>query len=58
MTAEEHIEKHKALHKAFDELLADFIIHNPDHRLSTLRVMELVEWSHSQTVNPTEKIDA
>lgn len=51
MTREEHIERHKKLHKNFDELIADFIS-NTDKMPSQTTVMELIEWSHKQTVEP------
>lgn len=54
MTKGEHIKRHLKLHKYFDELLADFIRHtNGVPSKSTL--LELLKWSHSQTINPTEK---
>lgn len=54
LTNEEHKKRHIELHKAFDELLADYLQTTgklPYH--SSLR--ELMEWSYSQTVKPTEK---
>jgi citrate synthase len=51
MTNEEHIERHKKLHKNLDELMADFIS-NTDKMPSQTTVMELIEWSHKQTVEP------
>lgn len=59
-----HIERHKRLHQALDELVADFIMH---HRWapgmdrpklpSNTRVLELMQWSHQQTVDPDEVHD-
>jgi hypothetical protein len=55
MTPEEHKERHQMLHKYLDELLADFIRHNPGV-VSYLRmpVLDLMAWSNKQTENPTE----
>ncbi len=53
MNKAEHIERHLYLHKALDELLADFI--DCTSRLpSKTSVIELIEWSHQQTINPHE----
>ncbi len=53
MTRDEHIKAHKEQHRSFDLLLADFIQHNREQRLSQLLVLDLVNWSYSQTINPT-----
>lgn len=52
MTKEEHKEKHRQLHEALDELLADFVEHNKDLRLSTTPLIKLVEWSSKQVKEP------
>lgn len=53
MEKAEHIAIHKELHNCLDELIADFITHTG--RLpSKTSVMELMAWSHEQTINPTE----
>ena len=53
-TREGHIKRHKELHKALDELMADMIDHT--HKMpSQTTVMEMAEWSHQQTINPTER---
>lgn len=54
MTKEEHIKRHKELHQMLDELLADFINHT-GKLPSKSNLLELVEWSHKQTMNPDEK---
>lgn len=54
MTKEEHIKKHKELHKSFDELLADWISHT-EGLPSKNTIMDLMKWSHGQTIEPTEK---
>lgn len=55
MNREKHIERHKHLHKELDELLADFLVHNPLKSPSETTIMELMQWSHKQTQNPTAK---
>ncbi len=56
MEFKEHKARHKELHEALDELVADFITHNKDKEYlpSKVSVMKLMEWSHSQTLNPTD----
>ena len=53
MTREEHIARHIELHHKFDELIADFIGHTKGLPSKTT-VMELMMWSHQQTLDPTE----
>jgi len=53
MTREEHIERHKLLHQHLDELVADWI-GRTSNTPSQKTVMDLVKWSYSQTLNPTE----
>ena len=55
MTPDEHRERHRELHKAFDELLADFLTHT-EKLPSKTSVLELMTWSNEQTVEPTEKL--
>jgi len=45
---EEHKERHKTLHKCFDELIADFISET-GRMPSETTVMDLIEWSYKQT---------
>lgn len=52
MTSEEHKQRHIELHRYFDELLADWINHT-NGLPSTATVLDLMEWSHSQTIEPT-----
>ena len=54
MTPEEHKARHIELHRALDELLADWISHTHCYP-SQESVMVLIQWSHSQTIDPTEK---
>lgn len=54
-TPEGHKARHGELHKALDELFADFIMHHRD-RVNFLDTTyrELMEWSHRQTIHPDE----
>jgi len=54
MKREEHIRRHKKLHRYFDELMADFIRHT-NKLPSDTALMELAKWSHKQTTNPTKE---
>lgn len=49
----EHKARHAELHRALDELAADWMRHT-GRRMSSATVLELLEWSHTQTINPTE----
>ena len=50
---DKHKRKHKLLHKYFDELLADFIAHNPGPVFGRT-VLDVAKWSHAQCENPYE----
>ncbi len=52
MSPEVHAQRHKELHKAVDELVADHIRHTGGLP-STTTVLELLEWSYLQCKNPT-----
>lgn len=55
---EGHKARHVELHKALDELFADFIRHNPDLRnFTTQPIMALLKWSNQQQQEPTEVAD-
>jgi hypothetical protein len=54
MTEAEHKQCHIELHKALDELVADCIRHDKYFFPSKNSVMELIEWSHQQTINPEQ----
>ncbi len=54
MTKEEHIARHKELHRELDELIADMIGHTKETPSKT-SVMRLMQWSYLQTKDPTEK---
>lgn len=53
MKGKEHKERHIKLHEYFDELLADFIYHR-NILPSKTTILELMQWSHKQTTEPTE----
>ena len=57
MNTKKHIKRHKELHQALDELLADFINHT-EKLPSRTTLVEFMEWSHSQTINPDNKESA
>jgi hypothetical protein len=55
LTPDEHRQRHIELHRAFDELVADWIAQAPSGsvRLPTEQpIMALMRWSHRQTINP------
>lgn len=54
-TPEEHRKRHVELHHEFDELMADFLAHNRGKLPSNTTLTELMEWSHAQTLEPTER---
>lgn len=54
MTKKEHKNRHLELHKALDELVADFLSHNKFKLPSSTTLYELMKWSHGQTFEPTE----
>ena len=56
MTEKEHIDRHIELHKYLDELIADWITHT-ENRPSKSTVLELMQWSHTQTVQPDNTND-
>jgi len=56
MTPEEHKQRHVELHKALDELFADYIKCHPEaHGFLNISLKEFLQWSYEQTQNPTEK---
>ena len=55
MTTNEHKAHHTALHRSLDELIADFLTHNPTRLLSTTSILDLLAWSGAQTQHPTEE---
>jgi hypothetical protein len=53
MTRDEHRAEHLAMHHALDCLLADYLIQHRGALPSKLMVMDLMQWSHSQTIEPS-----
>lgn len=51
LTPEQHKQRHVELHRALDELVADFITHT-GKLPSKSTLIELMEWSHKQTQEP------
>jgi len=51
VTKKEHKLRHEFLHKALDELLADWIS-NTESRPSSATVMQLLKWSSKQARKP------
>lgn len=55
MTPLEHKQRHVELHRALDQLFADYIRHHPDeHEFTDMPLRKLIDWSHEQTILPTE----
>ena len=54
LSREDHIKRHKELHKSLDELVADFIDHTKQMP-SQITLMEFMNWSCDQTISPTER---
>lgn len=55
-TPEGHRQRHIELHRALDELFADYITQHPDeHQFTTMPLDRLLKWSHQQTMLPTER---
>jgi len=53
MNKQKHTQRHKELHKALDELFADFILHT--NKTTKATIWELIEWSYKQTIDSGEK---
>jgi hypothetical protein len=52
---ERHRQRHVELHQALDELAADWVVHQPRGKVfSNSSIMELIQWSHVQTIEPEE----
>ena len=55
MNLEDHRKRHIELHKALDELFADFVRHHPNYGNFLERsIQDLIEWSYKQTIDPTD----
>jgi len=44
----EHRQRHVLLHQMLDELVADYILHNPTARPSKNTILDLMQWSSTQ----------
>lgn len=55
MNQKQHKARHLKLHRSFDELMADYILHNREALPSKTTLMDLAKWSHEQTANPTKE---
>lgn len=53
MTRDEHIAEHKRLHRALDQLITDFA-RNTGKLFDETTVTELMQWSHRQTIKPSD----
>lgn len=54
MTQEDHSTRHRMLHEHLDELIGDYI--SSTHKLlKNVTVLELLDWSHSQTLDFSER---
>jgi hypothetical protein len=47
-----HRDRHQLLHGHLDELIGDYLGHNRGAMPSTTTLMQLIEWSHKQTIEP------
>lgn len=55
MTREEHRQRHVELHRALDQLFADYIQHHPDEQnFLAMPLKQLIDWSFMQTISPDE----
>ena len=59
LTPDQHKIRHINLHRALDELVADWLLHvgtvfAAGKTLSMSSIMDLMEWSYTQTQEPTE----
>lgn len=55
LAADAHKKRHEFLHRALDELVADWLVLNPNHRPSQYSILDLMRWSHSQTIHPGDR---
>lgn len=51
VTEDEHKQRHIELHRALDELLADFILATKEPPLNQ-PIRNLLEWAYQQTIEP------
>ncbi len=58
MTLGEHRARHDELHRALDELAADWVSQKPSGRyFSNTTIMELMRWSNQQRIDPTGDLE-
>jgi hypothetical protein len=58
MTKDEHRDRHQFLHRAFDELLADYMLHHPRQlTFLDMPIQQLMIWSSEQTRTPAPLAD-
>ncbi len=53
MNRNDHIKRHQELHTCLDELAADYLVHNRGTTLGGTSILDLMQWSNSQTIEPT-----
>ncbi|HEY7195462.1 MAG TPA: hypothetical protein VH439_17095 [Gemmatimonadales bacterium] len=53
-TVEEHRARHRFLHDALDELVADYLSQHRRMLPSETSLMALMQWSYDQTQQPTD----
>jgi hypothetical protein len=53
MTRDEHRAHHVSLHQALDLLLADYLVQHRGALPSKMMLMQLIEWSFTQTTEPS-----
>lgn len=58
MTYEEHRDRHLELHRGLEELVADYLTHNPNFSLKNISVFGLMAWSIQQAKDPEGKMPA
>lgn len=54
MNKEQHAKHHGTLHRHLDELMADYMTFHPGALPSETTVLQLMQWSYTQTVEPSE----
>ena len=55
MNPEQHRQRHVELHRALDQLFADYIQHHPkQHDYLGTPLRDFIEWSYAQTITPDE----
>lgn len=52
ISEEDHIKVHKELHAHLDILVADYMKCSDNYELSCTSIMDIMKWSHQQTIKP------